>query len=94
MRSRFYNVPADPDTTIIFQQECKLGEYDVLYQKWYWDGVTAESVIFADEDVAGLADVELQAELKQSSLLKEGAGITMSRHNNGFVFLNFNFETE
>jgi hypothetical protein len=94
MSNRFDNTPLDPDTSIIQQQECQFGEYQVLYQKWRWDGITAETVIFVDEDVAGLTDEEIQEELKQSALLKEGSMITIKRSSNGFTFLNFNFETD
>ncbi len=51
MASKFERVPVEEDTKIIFQQEAILGEYDVLYQKWYWDGITAESIIFANEEM-------------------------------------------
>lgn len=50
--SKFENVPVEEDTKIIFEQEATLGEYEVLYQKWFWDGISAESIIFANEDVA------------------------------------------
>ena len=48
MSKKFDAVPVGNDTKIIFQLEAKLGEYDVLYQKWFWSGITAENIIFAN----------------------------------------------
>jgi len=45
MSDKFRNVPVEKDTRIIFSQEVKFGTCDVLYQKWSWEGVTAESII-------------------------------------------------
>lgn len=91
---KFNNVPVEQDTKIIFQQEATLGEYEVLYQKWFWDGITAESIIFANEDVAELTDKEIEEEVKTSPLLNEGSSVTLKRPESGFTFVNFNFETE
>ncbi len=94
MASKFERVPVEENTKIIFQQEAKLGEYDVLYQKWYWDGITAESIIFANKDIVGIADDEVEAEVRTSPLLKANSEITLKRLESGFTFVNFNFETE
>lgn len=83
MSNRFENVPADEDTTILFQQEATLGEYEVLYQKWYWDGITAESIIFANADVSNLDDKEIEQEVRSSPLVKQGSSLTLKRSNSG-----------
>ena len=93
MTSKFEQVPSDEDTRIIFQQETKFADYDVLYQMWNWDGITGESIIFASEDVSELRDDELEGELKRSPVLKESSSITVQRTESGFTFVNFNFET-
>ncbi len=92
--SKFNNVPVEEDTKILFQQEVTLGEYEVLYQKWIWDGITAESIIFADEDIVKLKDNEIEAAVKTSPLLKEDSSITLNRSESGFTFVNFNFKAE
>ena len=56
LSNKFKQVPIDEDTEILFQEEKKLGQYDVLYEKWCWDGINAESIIFANEDIANLDD--------------------------------------
>jgi hypothetical protein len=52
MSERFANVPIDSDTRILTQFEARLDEQEVLYQKWSWDGITAESIIFVTHDIA------------------------------------------
>ena len=94
MSNKFDAVPVENDTKIIFQIEAKLGEYDVLYEKWFWSGITAESIIFANEDIAGLSDEEIEREVKSSPLLKPDSSITMKKTESGFTFVNFNFESE
>jgi len=91
--SKFKNVPIDTDTEVIFQQEATLGKYKVLYQKWHWDGITAESIIFADEDVTELENSEIEAEVRTSPLVQEASSVTIARDRSGFTFVNFNFTT-
>ena len=94
MTAKFNKVPVEDDTVILFQTESKLGKYDILYQKWFWDGITAESIIFADEDVDDLDEEEIIKEVKASPLLKKDSKITLKRSGTGYTFVNFNFETE
>jgi len=89
--SRFSNVPVEDDTAILCSLECKLGEMDVLYQQWIWDGITAESFIFINDDVAMLSDAELEKETRSSPMMKSDSGITIKRDDSGFTFVNFNF---
>jgi len=93
MQGKFDAIPVDEDTKILFQQEANLGTYRVLYQKWYWDGITAESIIFDSQDVENLTDDEILAEVKTSPLLTKDSKTTLSRSKSGFTFVNFNFVT-
>ena len=93
MNKKFEKVSVEKGTQIIFQTEAELGEYEVLYQKWYWDGVNAESIIFSSEDINNLIDNEIEAEVRKSPLVKKGTSMTMKRSESGFTFVNFNFET-
>lgn len=90
MMSKFANVPVEDDTTILFEQEVKLGEIDILYQKWVWDGITAESMIFLAVDVADLDDEALKKEVCMSPLVKDHNSLTISHSDSGYVFVNFN----
>ncbi len=51
MSKKFGNVPVEGDTRIIFRQEASLGKYEVLHEKWSWEGIFAESFIFLNKDV-------------------------------------------
>ena len=93
LMNKFKNVPIEEDTRIIFQQEMKFGEYDVLYQTWTWDGISAESIIFSSEDIPELKDQEIEKQVRASPICKKGSSITIKRTDSGYTFINFNFET-
>ncbi len=94
MTELFKNVPVDDDTRIIFEQLGCLGEYDVLYQNWCWDGITAESFIFINDDVLTLDDAGIEKVVRESPMCDLGSSMTIKRTDVGFVFANFNFRTE
>lgn len=91
--NKFKNVPIEKDTKIIFQKDATIGEHEVLYQMWFWDGVTAESIIYAHGDVSGLDDNEIEKEVRTSPLVRADSKVTIAR-SSGFAFINFNFVTE
>ncbi len=93
MTKKFKNVPVDEDTKIIFRQEARLGEYEVLYEMWTWEGISAESIIFASDDISDLTDEALELEVRNSPLVKSDSAITIKRLPAGYTFVNFNFET-
>jgi endonuclease III-like uncharacterized protein len=93
MNQKFTSVPNDPDTRILFQREDTLGSYDILHQKWVWDAIKAESIIFLNEDVADLEDQEIEKMVKGSQFYK-GGSVTLKRVESGFTFVNINFKCE
>jgi len=97
MDDKFFNVPVEDDTTIGFQSMMKLGDFDVLYQGWYWNGIDAESIIFSDDDVKGMSEHEIRCLVKSSDIVNEDSQnndshITFKRNQKGFTFVNFNFK--
>jgi len=60
MNNKFNAVPIEKGTNILFELNATLDDYDVLYQMWSWDGVTAESFIFLSSDIADLTDDEVK----------------------------------
>ena len=92
MGKKFDKVPVEEDTKILVRQEMKLGKYEVLYERWFWEGVYGESLIFANADISGMTDREIEREIRKSPLIKEGSEITLKRTKD-FTFVNFNFET-
>jgi len=94
MSNKFEQVPVEDDTRIIFQQETTLGEYHVLHQKWFWDGILAECIIFANDDIVGITDDEVEKKVGMSPLVKADSKIILKRSKSGFTFVNFNFEAD
>jgi len=68
------------------------GELDIVYQKWYWEGINAESIIFLTKDVSSLDDVALEADVRDGPLVKYNSQITIKRTDK-YTFVNFNFTT-
>lgn len=89
---KFKEVPLEIDTKVVSQFETKFDGYDVLFQRWYWDGIFAESIIFDSTDVSNLNDDEIKRKIKSSELNRLDSGITFNRSDSGFTFVNFNFE--
>ena len=92
MSNKFDGVSVEEDTRVFFRQEANLRDYDVLYEKWNWEGIKAESIIFANDDISDLTDEEIEREVRTSSLVKDGSQITLKRSKE-YTFVNFNFET-
>jgi len=89
--SDFKSVPVEDDTTVLFQREVVLGEFQVLYQKWVWDGIKGESLIFLGCDVRALSDEQLISEVRSSPLVDDQSKVTMKRSDSDYIFVNFNF---
>ena len=92
MSKKFDGVPVEEDTKILFRLEARLGKFDVLYEKWSWEGILAESIIFADDDISGTTDEEIEQEVRKSPLVKKESEMKIKRSDAGFTFVNFNFE--
>ena len=94
MSNKFTALPIENDTNILFQLNATLDDYDVFYQMWSWDGVTAESFIFLSSEIADLTDEEVKTLAKSSPMVKADSELTMVRHEDGYTFVNFNFRAD
>ena len=81
---KFKNIPVDEDTRIISREQIKIEDYDAIHEKWFWDGINADSYVFFNEDIKGLNEEEV---LRLAN--KEGATYKKSDR---YTFVNFNFE--
>ena len=90
MSNKFENIPVEEDTKILFSSPMKWGELDIVYEKWYWEGINAESVIFLTEDVKELSDEALEADVRDGPLVKSTSQVTIKRLDK-YTFVNFNF---
>lgn len=93
-KDKFEALPIDADTQILLQLNAKLDDYDVLYQMWNWDGITAESFIFLSTDILKLTDDEVKTLAQSSPMIKNDSELTMVRHEDGYTFVNFNFKAD
>lgn len=93
MSEKFEGVPVESDTTILYEQEAMLGDYEVLYQKWIWEGVEAESMIFVTEDIAEFNEREIEEIVRESPMVKQESKVTIKISESGYCFVNFNFVT-
>jgi len=91
--SKFKDIPISEGTKILFSLCAFLGEYEVTYQKWVWDGIYAESFIFYNKDIISLSEDEIILEVKESPMVKADSKITY-RKGDAYTFVNFNFVTE
>ena len=93
MMSKFNNIPEQKDTKIIFRTETRFGDFDVVYEKWEWDGILAESIIFDEGDVSEMDDDEIINQVKGSPLFDDKIykSDPTIRCISGFVFVNLNF---
>lgn len=89
---KFKSVPIDEDTTIKSAVVISIADTEALHQKWVWDGIIAESLIFVDSDVKNIDDEDLIALAVSNDLIQEGSKTTIRRESSGYTFLNFNFE--
>ena len=89
MTDKFKKVPVDADTRILSSEERKIGDYDALIQLWSWDGIMGSSVIFANEDVAGLDEDEIAEIVKASGFVRKEASVEANKSDSGYTFCSF-----
>jgi hypothetical protein len=90
MTGKFDQLPQDQGRTILSQRETRVGDIEALHQRWSWDGITAESLVFRSEDVAHLADEEVVRRLVSHPGYRPGAEVSLTRLASGDTFANFN----
>jgi hypothetical protein len=90
MTGKFDQLPQDQGRTILSQRETRVGDLKALHQRWSWDGITAESLVFRSEDVAHLADEEVVRRLVSHPGYRLGAEVSLTRLDSGYTFANFN----
>lgn len=91
MKEKFKDLPVEKDTQIISSIEANIEDYEVVYQKWCWDGINAESIIFYNEDVAELSEEQIKHEVALcTALVKIDTQMTYKKGDK-YTFVNFNF---
>jgi hypothetical protein len=52
------------------------------------------SFIFLSSDIADLTDKEVKTLARTSPMIKADSDLTMSRHEESYTFINFNFKAD
>lgn len=94
MTDRFAHVPMEDDTTVLSQEKIRFGDLEALHQKWSWDGVTAESLIFLSADLAGLETSAVIDRVRTFASLEEETEVTVKCTDCGHTFVNFNVDCD
>lgn len=86
------NLLNDRDTKIIGTIGLNIGKYIALHQKWLFDGIKGESLIFRTSDTLNLNKNQLIELPKQHlpNLIRNTSEVTYSKKES-YIFLNFNF---
>jgi hypothetical protein len=90
--SKFQNVPIEPDTLILGQEEVMIQDVIALKQQWFWDGVAGESLIFDSQDIRNMNDEDVLKFINNNweEIISQA---TFKRNEKGYCFVNFNFVT-
>ncbi len=91
LSSKFNNVPVEEDTRILDRRECTLGEYEVLFERWVWDGIAGSTIVFCTRDIATVKHRDLEDFVRNLIVIDEDSKVTIKRTEEGFTFVNFNF---
>ncbi len=91
MTGKFDNVPADPETEVRKSRAVDVDGYPALHQHWNWQGISGESLIFVDDDIAGLSNVRLKKLVQSSPFVKGDGPVMLQNSGGGYIFVNFNY---
>jgi len=84
LSEKFKNIPLEKDTTILERKELRLEDYDVMYEKWSYEGIRAESYVFFNEDIKSLSEKDVLLLVN-----KKGSNYKKADY---YTFVNFGFE--
>jgi hypothetical protein len=91
-KERFASRAIDEDTKILSTEYLCQEGFEMLLEKWFWDGIKGKSLIFVNEQVEKLSDGEVEALSRKILHLDPEAQVTFKRAE-GFSYLNFDFRT-
>ena len=89
--TKFQDVPKEPDTRVLSRKPYNVGGYEALHERWSWDGIKGETLIFVSSEVSSLGDANLRKLLSESELFEADSQVTIKRSDSGYTFVNFNF---
>ena len=90
MSGKFDQVPVDPETEVRKSRRVEVDGYPALHQQWNWQGISGESLIFADNDIAELSNTALKQRVQGSDLARGKGPVMLQRPGTGFALVHFN----
>ncbi len=89
---KFADAAVDEETTIRSMSYLEIAGYAARFESWVWDGITGSTLIFDEADVGSLSDEEI-TKLSFDAVEHDGKSFTVSRSNDRFAYVNFNFRS-
>ncbi len=89
----FEGLTIDPETRLESRRKLELDGLACVHEKWSWDGVVGETLVFRESDVGQHDDAALEALARRSGCVELGSAVTMTRDRDGYAFVNFNFRS-
>jgi 5'(3')-deoxyribonucleotidase len=89
---KFKALPEEKESLTTLREFIKIGNLRLLHEKWCWEGVNGETLIFDQKDVTQLNRDNLTKIVRVSGLVKDEGLIEINDKTPGFIFANFNGE--
>lgn len=87
----FEGLSIESDTTLLRREKIEVGGISAVYERWRWDGLRGETLVFRDADANHHDDAALEELARSSGYIDHDSSITISRNRDGYSFVNFNF---
>jgi len=89
---KFKGINIEPDTTINSFQFLKIDDVDCRHEKWSWEGVKAESLIFCTKELKSTQESYLRT-LVAKYLKEDNVDLMQITHkiSDDYTYINFNF---
>lgn len=91
MNDKWKNIPLEPDTKLASEEIVKLGYLEAVHQKWTWDHIYGESLIFCATETQEHDLIQLTLMIQNSGLAEQGTQFTFNTQAD-YQFVNFNFK--
>lgn len=92
MKEKFNDLTVDADTVLLMRVPITVGNTDAVYEKWQWDGIYGESVIFYNADIPNVSEEQLKNKVRRdTAIIQPDAQITFSKREK-YTFVNCNFK--
>jgi len=79
---------------VLIEESVNLSTCKGLYQKWSWESISGESVLFEKKGTATMSDDDLIQEVIEGYKVVDSSPLTVSHKNDGLRCVNFNFKSK